>query len=341
VRRKPKLQVTQLTDDAPEIRDVPKRAADPTAPSAPARPTTTTPLAPKPPAAGSANVAASAASSTPPEPASDSQSLAALLQNSGFVGKWLATRLGDGFLVKNLGPMATLQIVSNPSGANVTYEGAVIGKTPLSIQVERGAYDILVDLALEGRVDRTVLIPAMFDAATTVEMPPPAALKLLSKPPGAEVESAGEVIGKTPLEIKVPPDEPQVFVLRLENYEDKVVELTPTKSTTETIVLDKKLQQIVHEIDSQPSGAEVMLDGKLVGKTPFKTDFLEVRGGTRQYVLHVPGDNSRYSDTFVRVSTDKSVKRVVKLHDICADKAPEVDTGRPTLSNPYDPCRTK
>lgn len=342
VRRKPKLQVTQLTDDAPEVKAVPKAPPRSSDPAAAPRATTTTPL--RPAQTVETPATSGSAAQTPAQPgdaSSDSKSLAALLQNSGFVGKWLATRLGDTFLVKNLGAMAKLQIVSNPSGASVMYEGAVIGKTPLSIEVERGAYDILVDLALEGRVDRTVLIPAMFDASTTVEMPPPAVLRLLSKPAGAEVETAGEIIGKTPLEIKMPPDETQVFILRLEKYEEKVVELTPTKSTTETIVLDKKLQQIVHELDSVPSGAEVLLNGAVIGKTPFKTEFLEVRGTMRQYVLHLPGDGSRYSDTFARLAADKSQKRLVKLRDICADKAPEVDTGRPTLSNPYDPCRNK
>jgi serine/threonine-protein kinase len=344
VRRRPKLQVTQLTDDAPEVKAIPIPVRDTSSAAAPPRPTTSVPLAPKPttatPATGSASMATSATPTGPaPAPQDDAKSLASLLQQSGFVGKWLAQKLGDKFLVKSLGPKATLQIVSNPTGASVTYEGAVIGKTPLSIEVERGAYDILVDLALEGRVDRTVLIPAMFDATTQVEMPEPAALKLLSKPAGADVEVAGEVIGKTPLEIKVPPDEPQVFLLRLENYEDKVVELAPTKSTTETVVLEKKLQQIVHELDSVPSGVEVVLDGQVVGKTPYKTDFLEVRGGTRQYTLRAPGE--RYRDTAVRVPADKPQKRVVKLRDICNERAPEVASDKPSIVNPYDPCRNR
>ncbi|HTJ46132.1 MAG TPA: serine/threonine-protein kinase [Kofleriaceae bacterium] len=331
-KRKPKLTVVQLTDQ--DLEDQTKKAEP----------------APKAVAAAAGSAAALATidpiASTTEQPATNgAHALSSMLQlvSDTRVGTWIVKQLGDDYLVENLGPEAKLRIESRPSGAEVEYDGGVVGKTPLSITVERGAYDVDVELSLDGYAPRTLTLSAAVDTVRRVQLDHLIKLRILSKPPGAQVSTMGDSLGVTPLEVQVPPseDDAQSFLLHLDGYLDKTVDIVPEKNGTTTVVLDREPQTIAHELDSIPSGMEVVVAGQVVGKTPYKIEFLEEKGKTREYVLRAPKDSPRYKDTIVRVPADKPFKRTIPLHDICAGRAAEADSATPSLVNPYDPCRTR
>ena len=329
-KRKPKLAVVQLTE-----KDLEDQAA-----SKKGKP------GPKPGArAGSPSDAIDPVATTTEKPMTqEARDLTTTLSLFGAspIGAWMLSGCGDDFLVANLGPQATLRIESKPSGADVNYDGASVGKTPLSITVDRGAYDVDLELSSPGYADRPLRMWAAVDATSHIELAQLIKLRILSKPPGAAVETMGDPIGTTPLEVQVAPSEaPQSFTLQLPGYLAKTVDIVPEKNGTTTVVLDREPQMIAHEIDSVPPGVDVVVANQIVGKTPYRVEFLEDKGKFRDYLLRAPPKSSRYRDTPVHVAADKPLKRTVRLRDICANHAAEAQSTTPSLVNPYDPCRGK
>jgi len=112
------------------------------------------------------------------------------------------------------------------------------------------------------------------------EQPPPpqvlGQLSVTSEPAGATVFFGDEKKGVTPLQLADLPVGKYSIQVKLSGYEDfkQDVELTKEQSTLDLPVTLKLVDptQLKGSVKfvSVPDGAEVMLDGKVLGKTPFK-----------------------------------------------------------------------
>ncbi len=111
-------------------------------------------------------------------------------------------------------------------------------------------------------------------------------LTVNSTPPNAEIYADGEVIGRTPLTFSVVPGETELE-LKLQGYE-------PWSGTVSTVPYGKK--KIKAElsptavswlkIESNPTGADVYIDGTFKGQTPIR---VTVDSGERRVVLQKDG----------------------------------------------------
>ena len=100
---------------------------------------------------------------------------------------------------------------STPSGATVTRDGAVLGRTPLTVRMKQGDAPTL-DLALDGFQPGKLAIPGgganeqelfvdLVKAAINPDAPT-AWLHLVSTPPEAEIWQGDKLLGKTPFDWK-------------------------------------------------------------------------------------------------------------------------------------------
>jgi len=301
--------------------------------------------------AGSAGPA-SAVATLPPAGSAGSADLANALANPP--GDWFAALLSmtgnvpsldpaatDDWLVSTMGPEVALTVTSSPPGADVAFDGQILGKTPLSLSVDRGRYDFTLVLTLARHAERSITISAALDRTEHVVLPPLIARKVTSKPPGAELMSNGESLGTTPLEIELPQtDQAEPLTLRLAGYLEQTIEIVPNQAGTTNVVLEREPQPVSHELACDPE-CEVVLDGDVVGKaapgSPYRAEFLELKGQWRTYVLRPIGNQRR--QTSFRAPADRSVKTTIRLP--CAPWARPKPSAGPRVYDPYDACREK
>jgi hypothetical protein len=93
-----------------------------------------------------------------------------------------------------------LDIQSSPSGASVYLDDRLRGHTPLTVGVTPGPHQLELDRKRYTRARVEVRAPGR--VVVPLERPP-ATLRVLSTPPGAEVRLRGRAVGTTPLELPV------------------------------------------------------------------------------------------------------------------------------------------
>jgi hypothetical protein len=221
---------------------------------------------------------------------------AALLTLSiGGVGGWLALRGGPETLPSIFAPApGGLVIASEPSGAKVFNEaGEKLGSTPAELKGLPGGQPWIGRLELEDYQ----LIPVMAEVVSgatkllpVVKLTPiPQKVIVTSDPGEAEVLEGGLSIGRTPWEGGLREVESAVeFTLRKAGYDE--LPLRGEVALGEPLMLQGKLKASAQKVTvtSEPTGAEVLEDGKSLGKTPFEST--DVSPGTAvSYQLRLEG----------------------------------------------------
>ncbi|WP_457637788.1 PEGA domain-containing protein [Oceanithermus sp.] len=166
----------------------------------------------------------------------------------------------------------TLDVSSSPSGAKVYINGSYRGRTPLTLGLNPGSYD--VEIRLDGY--QTYRARVRVQAGKTSRLSPRLArvvttgnLSVNSLPQGAEVYVDGSYRGRTPLNVSLNEGTYDVE-LRLPGYETYVARVRVRSGKTSRLA--PRLQPVVTtgtlEIYSTPSGAEAYVDGVFSGYTP-------------------------------------------------------------------------
>jgi formylglycine-generating enzyme required for sulfatase activity len=117
--------------------------------------------------------------------------------------------------------------------------------------------------------------------------PLPGLLSVDSKPIGARVLIDGEPVGTTPLaDLPVEAGEHRL-TLRLERYlpGEQALEITGRR-LPQNVVLALEPAWAEVSVDSQPPGAQILVDGEAAGTTPATVEILQ---GERQIMLQLPG----------------------------------------------------
>lgn len=243
-----------------------------------------------------------------------------------------------GNLVKSGTPQGTATLATSPSGATVIIQGKNYGKTPVSIPLAPGTYS--VEFSLTGYKKEIKTIQVTVDQTTTLTVtltknpvtppptnpppskPPPSTppptkppvtvpktgtLKVTTSPAGAEVYIDGTFKGMSPLTITLPNGSHSVKVV-LEGYESasKSVSITGGQTTTASFTLKKKSSGPAKvRIISIPDGAEVYIDGNLVGLTD---DTFTIAAGTHKILVRLEG----YKDFVMTITVKEGETREIR-----------------------------
>ena len=166
----------------------------------------------------------------------------------------------------------TVNVLSDPSGAEVTVNGIVRGTTPVLVKdVPRGR--AVVKFKLDGFDDEIRELEINAGDVQTLSVPlrgQPGTLRLSSVPEGARFYVNDEPRGRGPLAI--PGLTPGEYVIRaeMEGYGTmaKTVTIGNGMSASEEFRLSNVMGRL--EVCTCPVGAQVWLDGRLMGMTKSK-----------------------------------------------------------------------
>ncbi|TBH20773.1 PEGA domain-containing protein [Thermus thermamylovorans] len=182
----------------------------------------------------------------------------------------------------------TLSLASNPAGAEVYLDGALRGRTPLSLSLPEGRYG--VELRLPGHEPYRAQVQVRRGETTRldVRLVPlrTGTLLLESIPSGAEVYLDGALRGRTPLrlsleegtyrvELRAPGHEPYGAAVRVEGGRETRLSASLRPLRTGELFLE-----------ARPAGAEVYVDGRLVGRAPLR---VSLEAGLREVRVLAPG----------------------------------------------------
>lgn len=101
---------------------------------------------------------------------------------------------------------ATLRIATAPAGLEVTIDGEARGPAPLVVDLTPGAHVVVArdpERGLDLRAE--VVLQPGDEREVRLEAPPESRLAVASTPSGAQVRLDGDLVGRTPLDLEVPP----------------------------------------------------------------------------------------------------------------------------------------
>ncbi len=143
------------------------------------------------------------------------------------------------------------------------------------------------------RAQRTVLAGSVLWMATAspAQEPPATHLRVVSDPPEALVSINGESRGRTPLDVTGLPTGRHLLQLALRNHRDHFQTVTLEAGQPRTIEVELEPLRATALVHSDPSGANVTLDGEHRGTTPLLLTNIAL--GRHRLVISRPGYQDR------------------------------------------------
>lgn len=169
-------------------------------------------------------------------------------------------------LVSHLG---ILRIGSDPAGASVRLDGKPVGTTPLELRaVQEGERRVEVQSAGYRVETREVAVEAgkALDVNVTLQ-PSPGTLRVESMPPGALVRVEGFEEGIAPHEYADVDPGTYAVLLLLDGYADTTLDAVVRAGRLTVVRGEMQIVSGGIQIVTIPPGAQVFVDGRLVGTT--------------------------------------------------------------------------
>jgi formylglycine-generating enzyme required for sulfatase activity len=170
----------------------------------------------------------------------------------------------------------TLQLETEPPGAQVSLNGADVGKTPFrDPELMVGRYEVCLELALYDRQCFPLEMGARGEIKRMVKLSPNfGELSLRGSPAGASVFRSGErqPIGSLPVEgLRLPPGSYSLEVRSEPQFDPQivVVEVPKGKAVVREVHLKRRVGRLQIVSDPPTEGTTVRINGKEVGKTPY------------------------------------------------------------------------
>lgn len=160
-----------------------------------------------------------------------------------------------------------VQITSEPDGAEILVNGKNQGLTPLQIDILESGETVTLQLAGYNPWQQTLSVTAGEQRALPLIKLQPAdgLLTLSSQPQGAGITHNGHYLGTTPLQIKLPPGNPQQLQLYLDGYypASHTLSIATGEQRELQISLKPKLGKL--KISAHPADAQLYIDGVAKG----------------------------------------------------------------------------
>ncbi len=182
---------------------------------------------------------------------------------------------------------ARLEVDSSPPGAAVLLDGKEVGRTPFAQDVDAGQHTLALRLEGHEPVTRPIRLARgeLARHTFTFEMTR-RRLSIESTPPGATVRIDSEVKGVTPWSDLVPlgPRTLEVFLAGHAGHAETLTISAADQGVSRKLSLAPS--PVTLKVVSAPPGADVLLDGKKVGVTPFESGLTV---GTHRLAVALPG----------------------------------------------------
>lgn len=159
-------------------------------------------------------------------------------------------------------------IDSNPKGAEILIDGQRLGKTPATLRIEEGLREVTIkspgykahkqEISVVSRQNLTMPIIKL--------TPADGVLALSSAPDNAAIILNGEFRGTTPLNVTVPPNQPQRLQLYKAGYQlvEQEFSLAPEQQLEKTWPLQQDLVAV--RVSVSPADASIFVDGNKRGQ---------------------------------------------------------------------------
>jgi len=194
----------------------------------------------------------------------------------------------------------TIQVLSNVEGAQVYLDGKLMGTVPMQVkQIKPGEH--VVEVKAKGYITREKRVKVQQGSAEVLKLDMQAeasvskngTLKVVSPVPLAEVYLDGALLGKVPQSKETPPGE-HFVVVKKAGFKDFKLKVVIESGQIKTITADLKAVGSIRFLSGAIMGAEVWLDGKVVGKTPFTLK--DVDAGAHEISVRFP-EHFHYTKT--------------------------------------------
>jgi hypothetical protein len=164
-----------------------------------------------------------------------------------------------------------LKVNSDPTGADLYVDGQLVGSTPYEAVMLSGKYQIEARKNLYLPVKKDVYIQGGSTQAENLRLKPNfGSLKITSQPEGAQVTINDQPKGQTPY--NSPAMDKGDYTLRLSKSlyypEEKQIKVEIDTTISYHILLKQAFGGI--SLFSKPEGADVLINGQLKGKTPYR-----------------------------------------------------------------------
>ena len=243
-------------------------------------------------------------------------------------------------LVPSRDDFGTVQITSTPTSSLVYINKQSYGLTPQSIKLPPGTYELVIEKDGYNRftqsftlsANQNLTIQANLVAKPSSTPPPPSpkpppapkpdptpppsvpstgTLWVLSQPDGAEVFVNGTFRGVTPLRLENVSAGTYSIKIHKEGYEDQTKSATVTKgqlSKIEFTLKRKAAGNATLVINTQPQGAEIYINGQLVGLSSANSRFT-IAEGTHTLLIRLEG----YQDYSISITVKASEVRELNI----------------------------
>jgi len=173
-----------------------------------------------------------------------------------------------------------LTVKSSPSGASLYIDGAYVGQTPITLNLESGRHKIL--LRAEGYEDYTDTIYLYSNKTVNISLVAKNAyLKVKSDPGDASVYIDGVYVGQTPLSLTLLSGKHSVKIIK-EGYltVEKEIVLSAGEKSKLNVTLQPEAARVY--IETNPAGARIFVDGYDLG---YSNKWLTLEPGYHEILL--------------------------------------------------------
>ncbi|AEH51704.1 PEGA domain-containing protein [Pseudothermotoga thermarum] len=200
----------------------------------------------------------------------------------------------------------TVRLESVPTGAYVYVDGRYVGRTPQTVTLDEGSH--FATFYHDGRTitetftvvaGRTITVTAVFQRTT---------IDVRSTPTEAQVFLDGVFIGLTPLQTEVTPGQHTLLITK-EGYTPFQQTFTIVAGETRIFNVTLTRATATLRIFTNPTGAQIYIDGRYVGTAPSNGLSVTVDAGTRTITARLPD----YEDAMTTVTINPGETRTVTL----------------------------
>lgn len=163
---------------------------------------------------------------------------------------------------------ADVSINSEPAGAEVVWNGEILGTTPMVAEILQGEQSISLTLPAYADLELPVVAEAGVaqDLGTLTLTPATGVLTLSSSPSAANISVNGSFAGQTPADLELPPNREHRITVSKAGYQRANISLRMTAGSTDsrTLTLEPLLGDVVIKVS--PTEAELFVNGRSVGR---------------------------------------------------------------------------